>query len=195
MNRDIYFYVERKIDGVWQQQFKKDVRTDNKFWYEFRHYWLFSLLAGVEGPFIPLAEPKGLPDDLSDGLKAEWESHSGQVNTPSYYTLSQLLAAQDIKETFTGYVDAENYKKFKKTGRPDAWNMTPYKGTKVLSNAEMDKVMKFINFWNGDPPYTEITFDGSNKDIGKKFWEETVSAMKELDDNADNVRCVFWFDK
>jgi hypothetical protein len=190
----IYFYVERKVDGTWQQQFK-NTEPNGKFWYEHRHYWLFSLLAGVRGPFVPIAEPRGLPEDLSPSLKEEWEKYKERVHTPSHYTLAELLKAQDTKETFTGFVDVKNYKIFKATGKPEAWSMQPFKGDVVLTNERLERIMKLMNLWNEGPPVTEITFEGTNKDIGKHFWEETIPAMQALDPNPENVRCVFWFDK
>ncbi len=197
MSSNIHLFVERKVEGKWEcQLFKHEAYPDPvKYWYLHRNYLFFSLLAGVRGPFIPIVPPRGLPEDLSVGIKEVWdEDERGGDHVPSYYSLAELLVAQDTKERFVGYVDMKNYKSFKKNGKPDAWDMEPTKGTKLISNQEMDRIQKLMAFWDGPPPYTEITWDGTYKEIGKNFWEGTIPAMQALDTDPENVRCVFWFD-
>ncbi len=192
----IYLFVERKINDHWECQLMKHEAylEPVKYWYLQRNYLFFSLLAGVKGPFVPIVPPRGLPEDLSAGIKEEWEETEKCDHCPSYYSLTELLKAQDTPEKFIGYVDIKNYKSFKANGKPDAWDVSPPKGVQVLSNQKMDRVMKLLSFWDGPLPYTEVKWDGTYKEIGKTFWNVTVPEMQKLDENTDNVRCVFWFD-
>jgi len=193
MGCDIHFYVERKIDEEWVQQFNPNQEKKwDKYWYDGRSYWLFSLLAGVRGPFEAFSEPRGLPHGLSKGLETEWEQWKGNGHTPSYYSLTELLEHQHKPMNFTGFVDVKNYKRFKKTGKPDDWYHDLYK-KKVISNHEMDRIMNLMAFWDGDDPYTEIVWEGVTQDIAEGFWK-SLEPIKELDPNPENIRCVFWFD-
>lgn len=153
---------------------------------------MFSLLAGVRGPFEPFAEPRGLPHGLSDGLVAEWENWKEDGHTASYYSVAELLEHRDKPVTYTAYVDVKNYKQFKKTGKPSSWEYSLH-NRKVLTNQEMDRVLKLMAFWDGEDPYTEITWEGSCKDIACNFWE-SIAEIQKLDSNSENLRCVFWFD-
>ena len=59
-------------------------------WYTGRNYPLFGLLAGVRSGIEPIAEPRGLPANVSSTVKVkkgEWE-HSA-----SYYTLTEIREA------------------------------------------------------------------------------------------------------
>ena len=134
MGCDIHFYVEHKIDGAWNQVFMPNgitsSRAGGKYWYCGRNYLLFGLLAGVRNKDIkPLSTPRGMPLDLSDSLKKEWEGWLSDGHTPSYFLLSELLAFKEGKVTNTGYVDVSNYRKFKKAGFPDAWRYDIWMGT------------------------------------------------------------------
>jgi hypothetical protein len=193
MGCDIHFYVERKVDDQWIQQFNPNQEEKwKKYWYDSRSYFLFSLLAGVRGPFDPFVEPKGLPQDMSEGLTEEWKGWKDDGHTPSHYTVSELLEHRDKPMIFTGFVNMKNYKIFKKTGKPNDWHDSLYK-TNVLPNKEMDRIMNLMAFWNGDDPYTEVAWDGTAADIASNFWEG-LAEIQKLDPNPENVRCVFWFD-
>ena len=76
MGCDIHAYIEFRLGGTWE--FHSEALC-------FRDYVLFGLLAGVRGSEEPLYLPRGLPDDLSFGVRWEYESeHSDAWHTPSW---------------------------------------------------------------------------------------------------------------
>ena len=91
MGCDIHSYVEYrdKASGLW-----KMVRIYVPYrWeperlglvepYNGRNYERFSLLAGVRGFATPISEPRGIPQDASDGVRCEYESAEDWIHTPS----------------------------------------------------------------------------------------------------------------
>lgn len=107
MGCDIHFYVEKKIDGVWQMQGKL---VDDDGWkhvngpsfYDVRNYNLFAILADVrngrgfagiktgEG-FNPISDPRGVPEDASDEYKQLVDCWGVDGHSHSHHTLRQLL--------------------------------------------------------------------------------------------------------
>src|ERR1700674_1108907 len=100
MGTDIYLHAERKIDGIWHQQYTPDDHSE--WWYNGRSYRLFGLLAGVRGGnFQSLALPRGRPTDISDTLVEEGYA----CHTHSWYLLSELLHFKEQSTVQTGYLD------------------------------------------------------------------------------------------
>lgn len=108
MGCDIHSYVEyrNKDTGQW-----KMVRIYVPYrWeperlrlvepYNGRNYELFSMLAGVRGCATPIAEPRGIPQDASDGVLCEYEAAEGWTHTPSWFTLAELRVASKDKKTY-----------------------------------------------------------------------------------------------
>jgi hypothetical protein len=100
---DIHFYVEKKVNDAWQPvqgpnpyfgKYHGEPKMKYHNWaYWGRNYSLFELLADVrrDGEFKALAEPRDLPEDVSDIIAKEadnvdWHSHS-------YFMLPELLKA------------------------------------------------------------------------------------------------------
>jgi hypothetical protein len=95
MGADIHTYVEQRIDGVWRHV---DVAEPDFPGMEgdgvlgWRHYGMFGFLANVRNyshsPVI--AEPRGLPDDVTEGIKetGDWQD----AHSHSWLTLAELLA-------------------------------------------------------------------------------------------------------
>jgi hypothetical protein len=55
-----------------------------------RNYELFGILAGVRSSEDPIADPRGLPEDVTDVTRREYDKWAGDVHTPTYYTLKEL---------------------------------------------------------------------------------------------------------
>lgn len=68
--------------------------------YNGRNYDLFAMLAGVRGCSTPIAQPRGIPQDASDGVRREYESVEDWVHTPSWLTLAELRVASKDKKTY-----------------------------------------------------------------------------------------------
>lgn len=93
MGCDIHTHVEIRRDGRWiydhGEKYEDGEITDGPFGW--RNYGVFGFLANVRNyshsPVI--AEPRGLPDDVSAELRAEWYDTSG--HSDSWLTVAELL--------------------------------------------------------------------------------------------------------
>ena len=108
MGCDIYSYVEYrdKNSGKWNMvrmyvpyRWKPDGLNLVEP-YHGRNYELFSMLAGVRGFATPIAEPRGIPQDVSDGVRREYNSVEDWVHTPSWLTLAELRVASKDKRSY-----------------------------------------------------------------------------------------------
>ncbi len=134
MGCDIHMYIERKMHinkvekwfdisayqrNPYFEQFQEDGESEwNVFdFYKDRNYRLFELLAGVRGHAsnaISLA--KGLPEDVSDGIKKASDEYGADGHSHSHYLFSELLAIDwpkfnDKYETLDVWVKALAYLK------------------------------------------------------------------------------------
>jgi hypothetical protein len=62
---------------------------DHVSFYWGRNYDLFSILAEVRGSMDPIDDPRGLPEDVTETTRKEYE-RGDMVHTASYYTLKEL---------------------------------------------------------------------------------------------------------
>lgn len=89
-------YLWEKVGDVFslceydKKHYQKDF-GDNPF--DHRSYSVFAFLAGVRNYDCcePLSEPKGIPNDVSDEIKTEYDSWSCDSHSTSYLTLRELL--------------------------------------------------------------------------------------------------------
>ena len=108
MGCDIHSYVEyrNKDTGKWNMvriyvpYCWEPERLDLVEPYNSRNYELFSMLAGVRGFATPISEPRGIPQDASNGVRREYESVEDWVHTPSWLTLAELRVASKDKKTY-----------------------------------------------------------------------------------------------
>lgn len=86
MGCDIHTFVEVRREGRWQHE------PFHPF--SGRNYGVFGWLAGVRNysQVGPLAEPKGLPGDVSFRLRAESDDWDLNGHSHSWFTLAELLA-------------------------------------------------------------------------------------------------------
>lgn len=104
MGCDIHSFAEKKnretgkwekvgnaftLDSFDREMAKKD-KDDHPFCW--RSYSLFSFLAGVRNydRCEPLSKPKGMPKDVSDDVKSEWEMWEPDGHSASFLTLREL---------------------------------------------------------------------------------------------------------
>lgn len=135
MGTDIHLYVERRVGDKWvscdkwepdeyreeNEPERKTVRFGNHY-YSDRNYNLFGILADVRNGrgfagvdmgdgFIPIAEPRGLPGDLSPELAVEVKHHL--EHTPTWLLLSEIMAYDwEQVSTCRGIVSAHQYAKW-----------------------------------------------------------------------------------
>lgn len=88
MGCDIHWFVERqRDDGTWEIRPEAD--------YNDRNYDLFTALANVRNyneRVTPIAEPRGLPDDVSPEVRADSDAWDSDGHSHSWHTLEALLA-------------------------------------------------------------------------------------------------------
>ena len=142
MGTDIHIFAETFADEKWHLA---DVDLP-----EYRNYWAFAVLADVRNgygfagfdkgdPITPISQPRGLPDDLSQGLRAPPDPDEEDFSREgiwlgnhsfSWVTLGELLAYDlDAPMTLRGMVPAESARRFRETGEAPrsyvAWTQQP----------------------------------------------------------------------
>jgi hypothetical protein len=105
MGCDIHSFAEVKNrdTGKWEHVTDHFTLDDfDKDWYKkekgdspfnWRSYSMFAFLAGVRNydHCTPISEPKGLPSDVSDEIKADYVRWDGDAHSESFLTLKELL--------------------------------------------------------------------------------------------------------
>lgn len=85
MGCDIHAHVEIKINNTWHHYNKIGLQ---------RNYELFGKMAGVRGDAKPIAEPRGLPPDLSVVTKMEADRYGIDGHTHSWLTIGEMARVQ-----------------------------------------------------------------------------------------------------
>lgn len=188
--------------------------------YTGRNYDLFALLADVRNghgfagcdtgnPITPLSMPKGLPKDISIGIKKESDLCDGDGHSHSWFLIEELLKIdKNNVKTQRGWVDIDNYRIFKKKGKPKDFSGGVSGGNiKHISIKEMDKlVTKWENPISSDEVveklvpekllhniYTKIEWKERIIEFASEFIDNTIPNLQKLGKSKD-VRIVFWFD-
>jgi hypothetical protein len=179
MGCDIHTYVEKKIYGVWtalygESPYDKSELSLEGWIYCDRSYRLFTVLAGVRsyGEVIqPIAEPKGLPEDVTEVVKYEYD---GDGHTSSWFTLTELLAFDwHQKHLSKAYTSEKNAELLKQTGEPPS-------SCRGSLYADMPVFVE----WEEELISSEHT-----------FITEALYKLQYLSDGKhDDIRLVFWFD-
>lgn len=202
MGCDIHMYVEYKRkfrDNVekWVHgdYFKPNPHYDGIDEYESafermelygdRNYSLFSTLAGVRDytdQVIPVAEPKGVPDDCCEYIKEAEKDWDGDGHTHSWLTLKELKDYQATNPVmhYTGLISPYELKAFDENGTtPQSWCQgTSQEGYERRSWTEENTTLL--------PLIEKLQRRGH--ELLKYDWQKW-----EAEDD-DKVRIVFWFD-
>lgn len=228
MGCDIHFYVERRVDGKWvtADKWGKDEDDNNRTvslggsYYGDRNYDLFAILANVrnghgfagvktgEG-FVPISEPRGIPNDASSEYRAYAESWGMYGHSHSYLTVAEIMAYDWTQTTKKqGWVTRKQYARYKVRGAPDSWSGgVSGGGVQHVSNADMEKLDLNIKTGKYDPwkqfhasndsfitsTYTLVSWEIPYYEAGTTFLSRTLPRLWRLG-APDDVRCVFFFD-
>ena len=163
-----------------------------------RNYELFGILAGVRGSGDAFIPPRGVPNNASKEFKKIVDGWGSDGHTHHWYTLKELLEYDWFgNKTYSGYVSVYEYAEYKKDGRPSDWYDSKLKKCKVITNEEMDEVLKKHKKEkrmsdNDEFAITYITWKQSHSNFCGDF-TNSLSYMKLLGDPKD-VRMVFFFD-
>lgn len=178
MGCDIHTYVEKKIDGVWTALYGESPYDNGKIslegWlYTDRSYRLFAVLAGVRSyndGIQPIAPPRGFPDDITKEVRNDFDGE----HTPSWFTLSELLAFDWHKPYLNkAYTTQEQADRFLTIGQtPGSYRERLYDDMPCLVE------------WSSPLIHPEHL-----------FITEALYKLKYLSDGKhDDIRFIFWFD-
>jgi hypothetical protein len=192
MGCDIHLYVERQgSDGAWSP-------VEDPF--DTRNYRLFAALAGVRNgvgfagcdlgdPIEPIADRRGLPDDVSESVKAASDEWDIDGHSHSWLTAGELMAHDwDSIVVNRGLTRDTDERHFKDGGRAK-W------------------VVEYFEQLHEWPPDTEICGMTTASGYVPIEWRTPLSANVSTDwfafmlrlqrmagDDPSSVRIVFWFD-
>lgn len=227
MGCDIHMYVEKKkADGTWKAMDKwvEEAEDDEpSYWnadynslvYNGRNYNLFAILANVrngygfagcdtgEG-FVPISEPKGLPDDVTEEVKRCSDQWDCDGHSHSYLTLKELLDYDWLQTaTLRGVIRIGEYEKWRYwKGQPSGSWCGGISGhnVKMVSNEEADHILatrKDVTNDNFIPRYyTKVSWEKLYVSCCERFYIDTLGKLQEMSDDGEgrDVRVVFWFD-
>jgi hypothetical protein len=134
MGCDIHFYVQKQMNCVWvsADRWEPNKYADDegepklaipyeKRFYSGRNYDLFGILADVRNGrgfagldtgdgFVPIDDPRGLPVDVSEPVKADSDRWDGDGHSHSWFTVAELLAYDWTQTTkHRGYLPAAKF--------------------------------------------------------------------------------------
>lgn len=157
---------------------------------EDRYYSLFATLANVRNytdtPYI--AEPRGLPFDVTKEVKKESDDWGDDGHSHSYFTLKELIEYQSkigpLKHR--GMISPEAQKELDENGKlpTEWWQWTSLKGWDYREWEEENTVLV---------PLIEALKARADDLFLITEWEWEKAPEKALE-KADNIRLVFWFD-
>lgn len=116
MGIDIHAYIERynKKYNRWESLSLYKKCEDGKFkqleFYNYRDYILFYVLAGVRGVIgldTTISPLRGLPDDLSDEVKKEYEEYKEIYYCETWYDYCELINYRNGYDEALSYEDGE----------------------------------------------------------------------------------------
>jgi len=217
MGCDIHLYVEKRVGDKWEAvpgpnpwhgmwDDEPEERLNDWIW-DGRHYDLFAIMANVRNGygfagcdtgdgFVPIAMPKGLPDDVSPAIKASADGWGCDGHSYSWLTLRELQEYDWNRVTkHRGIVSEAEYLEFKKNGKPESW-CGGVSGPNVVhvSPAQMDDIVAGnVVREEGKQYYTKVEWEETYRETVGFIVDEILQKMAELG-GPDDVRLVFWFD-
>lgn len=149
-----------------------------------RDYDLFAILANVRnyGETEYISNPKGVPDDCNEHIRADIDMWDLSGHSHSYLTLRELVDWQNSHDKVTqkGLVPPEAAKKLDEEGvLPDMW----CQGTN-------DRNWVWRTWERECKPLEPIIKEMKSR-LAEFKWCFTEEKIEE---NMDNIRIVFWFD-
>jgi hypothetical protein len=199
---------------------KQDLDFTIQSMYIGRNYYLFGILAGVRNGLItPIAEPKGLPKDVSKPIKELSERWNGDGHSHTWLSLKELLDYNWTESEETeGYVNGYVYNKWNYWLREQGLGPENYfehninGRLNIISEDEMNNKINNIDTTQR-PNKTSNEWDDYKRKIlsdvyCKCYWIEKKyhfvnNLFKQIipellgmskDGTYEDVRCVFWFD-
>lgn len=176
MGCDIHSFAERKRNGKWEKvgehfslgewekEYYKKEKGENPF--DWRSYSMFAFLANVRNydHCEPISEPKGIPNDVCDEIKSEYEDWESDAHSSSYLTLKELLEFDYDKVFWNRRISRTTYNE----------NGGSFTNGAALAEEGEGTVLSY------------------RENLGEFFFIH-LKELEELG-SPDEVRIVFWFD-
>jgi hypothetical protein len=193
-----YYWPEQEIDKYNQPM------TDQP--YQGRNYDLFAILADVRNGygfagcdtgdgFIPISEPKGLPEDVSPEIQEESDSWDGDGHSHSYLTVKEVMEYDWSQTTkHRCFVQIDDYIEMLRKGEN-----IPESACGMVSGGKVEHITEEQfrnNDFDSNNPYVYVRYEYEEtyrESIGDFFFENTINELKKLGDPKE-IRMVFWFD-
>lgn len=201
MGCDIHMHIEYKRSGQWicGDYFRKNplygrYAGEPEYtlvgFHDNRDYDLFATLANVRnyGKTDYISEPRGLPDDITDDVKAMAGDWDIDGHSHSYLTLREIIDFHNENHPLkrSGFISPEASKALDEQGiLPDCWCQGTGDKTWVHRewSTENENLAALIDDIKKRADELNLIYDFS--------WDSSPNhAYKE----AKNIRIVFWFD-
>lgn len=234
MGCDIHMFVERREGGAWvtADKWHPDPENPGRMsiykWgeglarlagpiYSDRNYDLFAILANVRNGrgfagcdtgdgFVPIAKPRGVPEDACSEYQAAVEDWAGDGHSHSYFTVAELLAYDWTQTTkHRGWVSEKEYIYYRLTGKPKIWS-GGVDGPSIvhLSNEEMEvrtlrgaKAHNWVQYHNAvsgrEQIFTQVEWEAPYYESCSRFLSHTMPKLWRLG-KPEDVRVLFFFD-
>ena len=209
---DIYICMERKYTDpsgrtswISVDRFKynkyhesEDDRLTVDWIYKDRNYELFGLLANVRYQTTPIADPRGLPDDISIETKKEYKSMENYAYAEHYYLVSELFdyyrMHKDVKRH--GYVSPDEAFMISGGYEPEFWceSREEYNYHKSEDDDSEGVYVEWVARYS---PLEELILPIQKRiceEENVSYGENSKEMCAMLGDVAQNYRVVFWFD-
>lgn len=201
MGCDIHVHVEYKRSDRWMcgDYFRLNPhhgRIDGEEKYTLvgfcdkRNYNLFATLADVRnyGETDYIADPRGLPSDVTEEVRSDYDCWGDDGHSHSYFTLKELIDwhNEGHRMKYSGMISREAAEKLDKHGEaPESWcQWTSIPGWVRREWSEENTVLV---------PLIEALKIRANELylIYSWMWERDYAKAYE---QSENIRIVFWFD-
>lgn len=249
MGCDIHFYVEKRVNGKWETADKwvpnpyadesddpveRQRKVVEDHIYSGRNYDLFAILADVRNGrgfaggatgdgFVPIAEPRGLPEDVSPLVADESDGWGGDGHSHSHFTVAELMQYDWTQTTrHEGIVNIHEWAKFRLRGKPDSWSgMVAGQNVAILAPGQFEEAWQAVRanrnidihhapYWvfreTPDVVADMVNLLGPNLSLfcqvswvepyfvsAGEFLSQTMPKLWRIG-KPEDVRIVFWFD-
>ncbi len=143
-----------------------------------RNYTLFSILANVrnQSENKPIAEPKGLPADVTEIVKQMSDKWGSDGHSHSFFTMKELYDYSEDNKTvkYSGLVDTDGVKAIEAGEMPKWW----------CQGSTSDELV--YKEWE----YASEVIQDFIKEIERHFQSDYYDKEKD----CEKYRIVFWFD-
>lgn len=198
-------------DSYWGKRLQEVKKGSYCDWiYDGRNYDLFAMLANVRNGagfagiktgdgFNIIAEPKGVPMDMSKIIAADYEEWMGDAHSASWLTLKELKEFNWKQTTkHSGVINIEQYADYVKLGHPTTWSGDVSGGkVKYLSLDEANEYLKGKKELDDEfNHYVRVDWTEKYSESAGDFLDFSIPELEKLSlsEDQDDVRIVFWFD-